>query len=104
MERPPDQPYWSASMNWHVFMTSPSIRPNHPIEFTANGLTAGESAPLLAAGDRLTVEYPDNTRASGSVVTASGQDAVIEIGGRRWQAKFTGTSGMRATWLIIDAA
>jgi hypothetical protein len=38
----------------------------------------------LAAGDELAIEYPDNTREGGQVVSCAARDLVIAVGQQQW--------------------
>lgn len=80
-----------------AYPTSSAMRPG--VEITISG--------SVASGGDLTVEFPDNTRAKGRVISSSASDTVIEIAGQQWslvrtcivpQRNQTGSSAM--TWRV----
>jgi hypothetical protein len=91
-------------MNWNAYVNAPTLRPSAQIDLTASGLTDNDPEPALYVGDKLFVEFPDNTRSGGSVIEASEQEALIEVGGRQWRLKLAGKRDRRSSWLVIDAA
>ena len=75
-------------MNWHVYVQGPVIEPAVRLDFSPQAFAdENDPVPGLGPGDGLVLEFPTNDRAKGTVMSATSDEALIEIGVVRWSIR-----------------
>ncbi len=86
-------------MNWHVYVQREVIEAGVQLDFTPQMWDESDRIPDLNTGDGLALEYPNNDRGKGIVMSATPDEAVIEIRDVRWSIRRAG-----ATENLVHAA
>ena len=103
--------------SWRVIVMAAQLFPTLQLNFVERGQSEGQSEEMppstLAPGDTVTIELTDTVK-SGSILSASESEAVIEVDGNRWRitpknaedtAHFFSAGSMRPqTWFVRQRA
>ncbi|HWI20259.1 MAG TPA: hypothetical protein VNT81_21040 [Vicinamibacterales bacterium] len=77
-------------MQWDVYPDSIILSAGVEVQ-VSRFLHAQESQIFPVAGDSFVVDFPDNTKAGGSVISSSATGIVADIAGARWAWEQLGT-------------
>ncbi len=75
-------------MSWHVYVQGPAIEAGVRLDCTPQLWEDGNNRiPDLSAGDGLVLEFPTNDRVKATVMSATSDEAIIEVGVVRWSIR-----------------
>ena len=75
-------------MNWHVYVQGPVIEAAVRLDFNPQASERGNDPVAdLGPGDGLVLEFPTSDRVTGTVMSATSDEAVIEVGVVRWSIR-----------------
>jgi hypothetical protein len=75
-------------MKWHVYVQGPVIEPAVRLDFSPQALEhENDPIPDLGPGDGLVLEFPTDDRVTGTLMSATSDEAVIEVGVVRWSIR-----------------
>ncbi len=74
-------------MKWHVYVQGAAIEAGVRSDFTPQMWEENDPIPDLSAGDGLVLEFPNRDPGKGTVMSATHDQATIEITDVRWSIR-----------------